>query len=207
MKILIALTISLAAALSVLGQQTTSGPSQCSLKLAQSPVVRGVKLGMKTEDLLAMFPGSADQDDIRNSLTKVEGYPHFGVVGINIRPAAYSTKERFEGIVSYGLLLVDGRVGEFQVEYVPPPFGPKWLKPDDFIAKLAETYALPSPANWTQDPNINAWKILKCDGFQIRASTMNFQGVFTVAAAETPWTTQQQRQAAFEETIRREFRP
>jgi hypothetical protein len=179
----------------------------CSLKLKQSPAVRGVKLGMKIEDLLEMFPGSADRSDIQHALSKGEGYPHFGVVGIRIGPGEYSTRARFEGIGSYSFLLVDGRVGEYQVQYMPPPSGPKWPRPDDFIAKLAATYELPPPANWTTDPNISAVKTLKCDGFQLKASTMNFQGVLTVAVAESPWTTQQERRTAYEENIRREFKP
>jgi hypothetical protein len=208
MKALLSVTaVFILTSVSVYTQTQSAAASPCSLKVAQSPAVRGVKLGMKTQDLLALFPGSADRDDIRNVLAKVEGYPNFGVISIYIRPDEYSTKDRFEGVVNYSLLFVDGRLGEYQVQYRPPPFGPKWRQPDDFIAKLAEAYELPRPASWTTDQNVNAWKTLKCDGFQVRASTMNFQGALTVAAGEAPWTTKQQRQAAFEENIRREFKP
>ena len=208
MKQLLSVTaVFILATVSVYSQTQSSAVTPCSLKVGQSPAVRGIKLGMKTEDVLALFPGSADRDDIRNALFKVEGYPHFGVISLYINPDLYSTKERFRGIVNYSLLLVDGRVGEYQVQYVPPPFGPKWQRPDDFVAKLAEAYKLPPPGNWTTDPNIFAWKTLKCDGFQLKASTINYQGVLTVAATEAPSTTQQQRKAAFEENIRREFKP
>ena len=185
----------------------SSAVTPCSLKVGKSPDVRGVKLGMKTEDLLALFPGSADRDEIRNTLSKVEGYPHFGVISIHIGPSMYSTKARFEGIDSFSFLLVDGRVGEFHVQYRPPPFGPKWQRPNDFIAKLAEAYELPPPANWISDPNIDAVKTLRCDGFQLTASTIHYQGTLRVAATESPLTTKQQRQAAFEENIRSGFKP
>jgi hypothetical protein len=208
MKSIFAATVLLLVAVPGNSQTPTDQPKPCSLKLPQSPAVRGVKLGMKTEDLLAMFPGSTDRGDIQHVLSKeVEGYPHWGVVTIQIGPGQYSTKARFEGIASYIFLLVDGRVGEYQVQYTPPPFGPKWLRPDDFIARLATAYELPSPANWTTDPNIFAVKTLKCDGFQLKASTMNLQGVLTVSMTETSWMTQRQRQEAFEENIRRGFKP
>jgi hypothetical protein len=207
MKSIFAATVLLLVAVSGSSQTPTDQPKPCSLKLPQSPSVRGVKLGMKAEDVLALFPGSADRDDIRNVLSQGDGYPHFGVVGIQIGPSQYSTKARFEGIASYSFLLVDGRVGEYQVQYTPPPYGPKWPRADAFIAKLAEAYELPPPANWTTDPNLTALKTIKCDGFELKVSTLNFQGVLTVGFTETPWTTQQQRRAAFEEKIRRGFKP
>jgi hypothetical protein len=207
MKTVFALTIFLAAALAVYGQPAPAQPSQCSLKLAQSPAVRGIKLGMKTADVLAMFPGSADQDGIRNALSKVEGYPHFGVISINISPSMYSTKERFSGIVDYSLLFVDGGVGEYRVQYIPPPSGPKWQRVDDFVTRVAEAYNLPSAASWAADSNINYEKTLKCDGFQVKASTLMYQGILTVSKTEAPWRIQLERRAAFEENIRREFKP
>jgi hypothetical protein len=207
MKHIFAATILFAATMSINGQSSATQSSPCALMLAQSPAIRGVKLGMKTADVLALFPGSADQDDIRNALSRVEEYPHFGVVSINFDPSRYSTKERFTGIRNFSFLLVDGRVGQFEVQYLPPPLGPKWQRPDDFVSKIAEAYQLPPAGNWTADPNIFAWKTIRCDGFQLKASTMNFQGVLTVATTETPWMTQQHRQAEFEDNIRRAFKP
>jgi len=102
---------------------------------------------------------------------------------------------------------VDGRVSQYEVQYLPPPTGPKWTRPDDFVTKIADAFKLPPVVNWTTDPNIASWKILKCDGFQLKASTMNFRGSLTVSTIEAPWTIQQQRQAAFEENIRRDFKP
>jgi hypothetical protein len=207
MKHVFAATILFAATMSINGQSAATQSSPCALMLAQSPAVRGVKLGMKTADVLALFPGSADQDDVRNALSRVEGYPHFGVVSINFDPSRYSTKDRFTGITNFSFLLVDGRVGQFEVQYLPPPLGPKWQRPDDFVSKIAEAYKLPPAANWTTDPNVASWKTLKCEGFQLKASTLNYQGVLSVAVTETPWTTQRQREAEFEESVRREFKP
>jgi hypothetical protein len=203
MKRILSVTIIILAAATIYSQT----PAPCTLKPAQAPVVRGVKLGMKTEEMLALFPGSSDQDGIKSAVSKPEGYPHFGVVEISITPPEYSTKERFAGISSYEFILVDGHVGQYQVDYLLPPAGPRWTRPDDFVTKIADAFKLPPVADWTTDPNIQQWKTLKCDGFQLKASTMNFQGSLTVSTTEAPWTIQQQRQAAFEESIRRDFKP
>jgi hypothetical protein len=203
MKRMLSATIIILAAVTIYSQT----PAACTLKPAQAPVVRGLKLGMKTEEMLALFPGSSDQDDIKSAVSKPEGYPHFGVVEISISPRTYSTKERFTGIAVYNFVLVDGHVGQYQVDYLLPPAGPRWTRTDDFVAKIVEAYKLPPVANWTTDPNIGFWKTLKCDGFQLKASTMNFQGSLTVSTTDAPRTIQQQRQAAFEESIRRDFKP
>ena len=192
---------------SIYSQSQSSATPPCSLKVSQSPAIRGIKLGMKTADVLALFPGSADQEDVQKALSGVEGYPAFGVVSLNISPSRYSTKERFSGIANYSFVFVDGRMSQYEVQYVPPPFGPKWQRTDDFVSRVADAYQLPPAGNWTTDPNIYVWKTLRCDGFQVKASTMNLQGVLTVATAETPWMTQQHRQAEFEDNIRRQFRP
>lgn len=203
MKRILSATIIILAAVTIYSQT----PAPCTLKPAQAPAVRGVKLGMKTEEMLALFPGSSDHDDIKAAISKPEGYPHFGVVEISISPGTYATKERFAGIAGYNFVVVDGRVGQYQVDYLLPPAGPRWTRPEDFVTKIADAFKLPPVANWTTDPNIAFWRILKCDGFQLKASTMNFQGSLTVSTTEAPWMIQQQRQAAFEENIRRDFKP
>jgi len=203
MKRILSATIIILAAVTIYGQT----PAPCTLKLAEAPMVRGVKLGMKTEEMLALFPGSSDQDDIKSMISKPEGYPHFGVTGFSINPGMYSTKERFTGIAGYVFSVVDGRVSQYEVQYLLPPAGPKWTRPEDFVTKIADAFKLPPVANWTTDLNIRQWKTLKCEGFQLKASTMNFGGSLTVSTSEAPATIQQQRQAAFEEGIRRDFKP
>src|SRR5947207_12916217 len=134
MKRILSVTIMILAAVTIYGQT----PAPCTLKPAQAPVIRGVKLGMKTEEMLALFPGSSDQDGIKSAISKPEGYPHFGVVGISITPNVYSTKERFAGIAGYTLLLVDENVDRNKVDSFPPQTGPKGRRPVAFVAKLVE---------------------------------------------------------------------
>ena len=193
-------------ALSAYGQtQTTaSGVSPCTLNLAQSPAVRGVKLGMNVDDLLQLFPASTA---IRSSIATADGYPHFGSVEVFINPSEYSTRDRFMGIQDFRLVLLDGRVTRYQVEYQQFPFGPTWRKVSDFVTRLAESFKLPSATNWDEDQNTPSQRRLRCDGFQIVASNLNLQGQLTVSTLEPAYKKVQERQAALDEKLRSEFRP
>lgn len=185
------------------GQTQNPQPSNsaCSLTVAQSPAIRGVKLGMKLEDLVALFPGSIDPE------RKVDGFPNFGVIDMQIMPANYSTRDRYRGIGGYFLVSLDGRIVSYKVEYHSAPGGPIWHRVNDFIAKMAEAFHLPPATNWTEDQNVMYLKTLKCDGFKLEASIMNSRGSLTVSSFDIPRKAQQQRREAFEEKIRREFKP
>jgi hypothetical protein len=93
------------------------------------------------------------------------------------------------------------------VEYLPTPEGPTWHRIDDFIAKIAESFHLPPATDWIVDKNAQHRKTLWCDGFQLEASILNFRGSLTVSTIDPPYKTQQQRREAFEEKLRREFKP
>ncbi|HEV2903737.1 MAG TPA: hypothetical protein VGW32_01750 [Pyrinomonadaceae bacterium] len=207
MKTLFALTIFFGATSLVYGQSAPTQPSQCSLKLAQSPSVRGIKLGMSVENLLAFFPGSASEDGIKLSASQAANFPHFGVVGFGVFPSRYSTKERFAGIDTLNFVILDGRLAQFEVQYLRPPNGANWRNIDDFIAKITDAFQVPASKNWTAHQSNPSTKELKCDGFQLRASNVNLTGSLTVATVDAPFQIRKERSAAFEERARRDFRP
>lgn len=153
------------------------------------------------------FPGSAEKDEIKSAIAKAEGYPNFGIVSIFVGPREYSTKDRFAGIADFRFVFFDGRVDQYEVEYESPPDGPTWRRVDDWVTKLVDAFALPAATDWTVDQNISSRKSLKCDGFQLQASNMNLRGNLTVSTLDPPYKKQQERRAAFEEKIRREFKP
>jgi hypothetical protein len=194
---------------STYGQTQNPQPSNsaCSLTVSRSPAIRGVKLGMKIEDVLAMFPGSAEDERIKSSIEKVDGFPNFGIGEIYITPAVYSTRDRYREILSYRLVALDGRIVMYNVEYSSPPDGPTWHRVDDFIARMAEAFDLPPAKDWIVDQNLRDRKTLKCDGFQLEASNSNYRGSLTVSTIDHPYKTKQLRREAFEEKIRREFKP
>lgn len=207
-KVLTVATVVIMAALSAHGQTRVEKATIQPCELKQAPAVRGIRLGMTTEDLLALFPGSASENGISQAVAKAANYPNFGVTGMQINPSHYSTKERFAGIGYLNFLILDGRLAQFEVNYLgPAPYGPTWRNIDDFITKITDAFELPAAKNWTAQAYNPSTKELKCDGFQLSASNVNLRGSFTVATIDAPFKVQQQRLATFEEKARRDFRP
>lgn len=196
-------------ALAAYGQTQTIQPgiSPCTLAVAKAPAVRGVKLEMKIDDVLALFPGSAEKDETKSAIAKADGYPNFGIVSIFVGPREYSTKDRFAGIADFRFVFFDGRVNQYEVEYESLPDGPTWRRVDDWVTKLVDAFGLPAVTDWTVDQNMPSRKSLKCDGFQLQASNLNFRGNLTVSTLDPPYKKQRERRAAFEEKMRLEFKP
>jgi hypothetical protein len=178
----------------------------CTLKASQAPAVRGIQLGMSVEVLMALFPGRAGEAGAVPA-SKADNSPYFGVVGIDIVPSYYSTKERFAGIGYFNFVFLDGRVAQYEVYYQGPPNGATWRNIDDFIARIADAFQVPAAKDWTAQAYNPSTKELKCDGFQLWASNVNLNGRLRVATVDAPFKIQKERAAAFEEKARRAFRP
>lgn len=187
-------------------QSEQQAVSSCTLTLAQSPAVRGVKLGMPAQELFAMFPGSAEKAGIKSAMAKADGYPSFGFVEISFYTNEYPTTDRFAGVSHYGVDFLDGRILRYEVNYSYPPVGPRWNRVDDFIAKLTEGYNLPAARDWAVDPNASYQKSLKCNGFDVQASILNSTGNLRVSLPDY-MKMRTARQTAYEEKMRRAFKP
>lgn len=179
--------------------------SPCTLTLDQSPAIRDVRLGMAARELFALFPGSAEKDEIKAALKKADDYPHFSLTEFYIGPNDYATRDRFAGIHLYYFVLFDGRLIRFQVYYSVPPEAPRWSNLDDFIARVAEAFQLPPVTQWAKSRE-RSGKSLKCDGFQIEAETLDTRGSLIVSIPDFD-KKRQERQAAFDEKVRRAFKP
>jgi hypothetical protein len=135
----------------------------CSLTAAQAPGVGDLTLGMTVEKVLALFPGSSEDPEVRSSLAKPAS--PLGVSGFIIRPDRYRSKEEFAGVSQITFTLLDGRVSTFSVGYN----GPEWPHVDKFVARIVEGTDLPAADAWEayvgQD---NQLKILTCPDFEIR---------------------------------------
>ena len=106
------------------GQTPTPQTSPCALKIAQAPVIRGLKLGMKVDDILAMFPGSRENDYVKNALSDNEFFPRFGVIDFGFSPSQFGDKERFAGINSFYFTFLDGRMVRYGVDYASATLAP-----------------------------------------------------------------------------------
>ena len=147
--------------------QTTDASAQdkppCELTLAGVPDIKGLRLGMTPEQVLALFPGSNEDAEIRSNLAKPPS--PFGVSSFVVRPDKFGSKDKFSGISQITFSLLDGRVSNFSVGYN----GPEYSHVDKFVAKFVEGTNLPAVDQWEAYVGMdNQLKILKCTDFEIR---------------------------------------
>ena len=121
---------------------------------------------MTTDEVLAAFPGSKDDPEVRSFVSRPPS--NFGVSQLVIRPEKYQTKDNSKpegGVTQITASLLDGRVSTLNFGYN----GPEWPHVDKFIEKLVGETNLPEVAQWEayagQD---NQLKTLTCADFSIR---------------------------------------
>ena len=147
--------------------QTSSAGAQdkptCQLTLAGAPDIKGLRLGMTPEQVLALFPGSNEDAEIRLSLSKPPS--QFGVSSFVVRPGKYESKDKFASVSHITFTLLDGRVSTFSVGYN----GPEYPHVDKFVAKFVEGTNLPAVDQWEAYVGMDTQlKILKCTEVEIR---------------------------------------
>src|SRR5438876_12209105 len=78
----------------------TSQPAQtrCSLTEANSPSVRGLRLGMTAEQVVALFPGSAKNKDMKPILDKAKSNTGSVYVYLSFDSSTSSNKEKFADV-------------------------------------------------------------------------------------------------------------
>jgi hypothetical protein len=140
-----------------------SNQGPCSLVVDQAPVLNGLRLGMTPDEVLAVFPGSKDDAEIRAALSKPAG--EFGVSDFRINPDKYGSKDKFVGIRQITFTLLDGRVGTLSIKYN----GPEWPNVDKFVAKFQEGTNLPPVDAWEAYVGMETqMKTLKCKDFEVQ---------------------------------------
>ena len=118
---------------------------------------------MTADEVLALFPGSKDDAELRSRLSRPAS--PFGVSGFVIRPDKYESKEKFAGINQVSLNLLDGRLSSFSVGYN----GPEYSHVDKFVAQAVEGTSLPPADQWEAYVGMeNQLKTLKCKDFEVR---------------------------------------
>jgi hypothetical protein len=179
-----------------------SGDSKCTAKFAQTLSIRGVHLGMSSEELFTLFPDARNQPFNQEALEKAKVPPQFGRASITIYSGGKVRNEKLAGINQIGVELFDNRIVSYLVSYEGPPTGAQWDSVDQWIVKLSETLNLPVISEWV--PRDNS-KIVNCEGIQILAN-VNTNGMIRVIKDD--WVPQSRaREKAYEEQKRREFKP
>jgi hypothetical protein len=140
----------------------TQSQSNCTLNMSQAPVINGLKLGMTTEEVLALFPGSKDDAEVRAGLSKAPS--RFGTSGLMIRPDKFANKAEFSGVSQITFTLLDGRVATFHIGYN----GPRWSHVDQFVTKFVDGTSLPAADQWQPYTGLDhQMKTLTCAGFTV----------------------------------------
>jgi hypothetical protein len=143
--------------------QTEQSNTNCSLTMAAAPVLNGLKLGMTPEEVLALFPGSKDDPEVRSILSRPAS--KLGVSELIIRPVKFESKDKFVGISQITFGLLDGRVSNFTIGYN----GPAYSHVDQFVTKFVEGTNLPPADQWQAYVGMDTQlKILTCKDFEIR---------------------------------------
>lgn len=130
------------------------------LTMAQDRGVNGIKLGMSAEQVLALFPGSRDDEEIRASISA----NNLGLASLVIKPQNYSSKSDFEGINQIILTLLDGRVSTLYVGYDAPVAE----NLDEAVAKFSKGRKLPPADSWAAYSGLDdQLKTMKCKDYEI----------------------------------------
>jgi hypothetical protein len=193
-----AIFIAVLGTLTLVQAQQTPPVGKCSLTLAQAPRIRDIRLGMSSEDVLKMFPGSSDEPGIRAQLSTAD--QRFGVIGFSI-PTILLSRPKFAGVNSLSVAFLDNRLSEYSLSYV----GIEWKNVDDFILKFSEAFNLPWPETWERS-NLPSLKKLNCQGFEMWASADAGGSWIKIRIPEAQQIVSD-RQEAQKEKARQEFKP
>ena len=137
--------------------------TSCTLAISEAPAIKGLKLGMTVEEILAVFPGSKEDPQLRPALSAPRG--PFGNSTLAITPSKYGSAEDFKEVSRVSLSLLDGHLSSFTVNYK----GPEWPHIDKFVEKFVEGKNLPAADQWEPYVGMDTqMKTLTCTGFSIR---------------------------------------
>lgn len=132
------------------------------LSLSQSPVINGLKLGMTPDEVLALFPGSERDEEVRRDLSRPPS--RFGVSHFRIIPQKYSSKSKLDHVTQILFTLFDGRVSTLYLG----SDGPVWEHVDEFVTEFSQGRNLPAADQWEAYIGMDTQlKTLNCKEFEI----------------------------------------
>ena len=171
------------------------------MSIAQSPEIRGVRLGMTTEKLLTAFSDEASQEAIAAAIKDSKNPSNYGFGRVALQPGNTSNP-KFANVNYISIEVLDNKVSEFQVGYV----GPEWKSVDQFITKLSEAFHLLPAEDWEGPSGPN--KALRCNGFAISVygNPGSPSSSVNVTDVSAPKIVNDRREAA-KEQVRQAFKP
>jgi hypothetical protein len=143
----------------------TAERTACTLTLAEAPLVNRIKLAMKVEEILALFPGSKEDAELSAAVSKRGAV---GNASFPIYPSRYGNVADFKEVSRINFTMLDNKVSSFTVSYN----GPEWPHVDKFVEKFVQDKTLPGVDQWEPFVGMDGqMKILTCTGFSIRVFT------------------------------------
>ncbi|HXI92263.1 MAG TPA: hypothetical protein VNO24_19810 [Blastocatellia bacterium] len=154
--------------ISTISQASNPQPAlpKCNLTEATAPTVRGLRLGMSTQQLLALFPGSSKRKEMKEAVEKAKAATGNEAAYLVFDPATEGDAKQFGGVESVSAGVNKGRVIDFSIQYG----GATWRDVDEWVAKLSESLKLQGAGDWTVGPSENPNKVLRCEGIEIEAA-------------------------------------
>jgi hypothetical protein len=135
----------------------------CTLKLSELPAINRLRFGMTEAEVLAVFPGSKDDAELRTALSKPRG--PLGNSSFLLTPSKYTSPADYKDVSRVNFSMLDGRVSSFTINYN----GPEWPNIDKFVEKFVEGKDLPAVDQWEPYAGMeNQMKTLTCTDFSIR---------------------------------------
>jgi len=154
--------------ISTISQASNPQPAlpKCNLTEATAPSVRGLRLGMSTQQLLALFPDSSKRKEMKEAVEKAKAATGNEAAYLVFDPATERDAKQFGGVESVSAGVNKGRVIDFSIQYG----GATWRDVDEWVAKLSESLKLQGAGDWTVGPSENPNKVLRCEGIEIEAA-------------------------------------
>lgn len=141
---------------------STQDKQPCTLTLA--PAIKRLHLGMTADEVLGLFPGSKDDQQIKSALSSP--VDELGVSSFSLKPAKYGPPQGLSDVSGITFTLFDGRVFKMYIGYG----GSNWPTVDKFVEDFVHDTDFPPSGEWQGYPGMeNQMKVLQCSGFEARA--------------------------------------
>ena len=168
-------------------KKTVNQKPACTLRLDQSPELRGLRMGMTQAAVLARFPGVTIEKPDKFGLARLrlsiidttafikssardKGVQPDMLAGAGEGSAFVIDSSRFatlKGVRKIQMRLIDGHLAYLQITYDDQI---KWESVDQFIETISATLKLPKEWQVPEDSDsAGQQKELRCDGFVISA--------------------------------------
>jgi hypothetical protein len=153
-------------AISGYAQVATPGPgAPCALTEASAPQVRGVRLGMALDQVVALFPGSTRRKEIKEGIDDAKAARGDETITLVFDPSVDGAAGSSADVSGIAVGFTRSRVTDFLIIYV----GPAWGSVDEWVSKLAEAFKLPAGNAWTTGNSETPNKVLRCKEVEIEA--------------------------------------